>query len=264
MTLSSVPDVQWPPNQLSYLLQIVASHRRALLPRKTPIQNFRVQNFCACAVNLLLVPHSNRETVWPILLSQIGIGIAESLSDKNLYPSFVRTVGPTSSHSHALRKLFEYFGWRQCAIISSSQGLFYDASVLFHSLFQKSQISVELFEIFQPGDLDHLTKTVVEMNDIKSRVVIVACYDDDLGRFVWSVYNLGLMQAGWAWITVYTSVISSAFDTLAKLASTAGVPTPPHSVFQGILAIDFDLAPQTEAYKLFQDHVRARMLRRDS
>ena len=44
-----------------------------------------------------------------------------TLSDKNLYPTFVRTVGPYSVMGPAMVTIFRQHGWNRCAFVTSTQ-----------------------------------------------------------------------------------------------------------------------------------------------
>ena len=47
-----------------------------------------------------------------------------TLSDKLLYPTFVRTVGPYSVLGPAIVTVFNTFGWKRCGLLSSTQVVF--------------------------------------------------------------------------------------------------------------------------------------------
>ena len=101
----------------------------------------------------------------------------------------------------------------------------------------------------------------VAMNDLRSRIVIIFSFEGDLGNFVWHVNRLGLLRSGWAWVSVWAVNVMSAHEHAVQLAVTAGEDpkTLPLSAFEGLVCLEFDLLPDTAAFRQFQNDVRAKM-----
>ena len=208
------------------------------------------------------VPYVSNILVWPKSLKptnpvlQISSSCsAESLSNKELYPTFVRTVGSYSSHSRAFVEIFKYFQWRRCSIVTSTEGLFLVASTKLRSVLPQSGIEIDYFTTFEPGsDLEQIVAST------SCRVVIMLCYDDDFGNFIWNVHRINSLSAGWAWIAITPVVVSSSYSHVVHLAKAANETVPPISIFQGLMSLDFAVAPTTAAYTQFKEDVRSRML----
>ena len=192
---------------------------------------------------------------------QISVCLAESLSNKELYPTFLRTVAPFSVHSAAFVKVFEYFSWHQCCILTSTEGLFFSAAIKIREEFSKEGIKVVVFIEFNPGTrLELVAETVM---DSMVRVILILCYEGDFGNFVWNIHHLRGLQLGWAWFTIYNLNMENALAELKRLESRVGTPASTAllgmNTFQGTLAMELDMAPQTAEYRKFKDDVRARM-----
>ena len=139
--------------------------------------------------------------------------------------------------------------------MTSTDGLFLIASTKLRSVFPLNGIKVEFFTTFKPeSDL----KEVVASTSSSCKVVIILCLDKDFGNFIWNVHRANSLSAGWAWIGVEGVVVSSSYNHVVQLAEAANEPVPPKSIFQGLMSLEFAVAPATAAYAQFKKDVRAR------
>ena len=92
--------------------------------------------------------------------------IASVLSDKRLYPYFVRTAGTYSSIGNLLRALLEQYNWDRMGILTSTQSFFSEfGSTAKVTLERDGKYSVPFFGSFDPGETDtyKLTSMVKSM-----------------------------------------------------------------------------------------------------
>ena len=171
----------------------------------------------------------------------------------------MRTVGAFSGVIPAFPDIFAFFGWQRCSVISSSEPLFYNSANKFSAILKANSIIVAATIIFSPGD--SLTSVVEQLNALSTRVVIICSYDTDLGNFIFSVNDLGLLDAGWAWLLLWANSITSAYSSfVASFESGNDAPPPGISIFRGIIAIDWKLG-ETEDPEFIQfgQEVRERL-----
>ena len=118
-------------------------------------------------------------------------------------------------------------------------------------------IVVKYFTTFDPGD--NFESIVEGLARARCLVVLICSYDPDLGGFVWAIQQRGVMQAGWAWVSLWRNVVESAYSEVVQLAIKAGRPVPDMSIFQGLLCLDFAITPDTAEYHEFEGEVRTAM-----
>lgn len=102
---------------------------------------------------------------WSIPIISWGC-IASVLSDKTLYPYFVRTGGTYSRIGNLLRALLEQYNWDRMAILTSTQTVFSEfATTAKVTLERDGKYSVPYFGSFDPGEKDtyKLTSMVKSM-----------------------------------------------------------------------------------------------------
>ena len=179
------------------------------------------------------------------------------MSNKDVYPTFLRTVGPYSGLKLAVLATFRHFKWERCSILTSSQGLYISAATSFLEVLDEADIEVAFFKVFEPGS--DMAPHVQKMNDLKARIVLMCAYDSDFGSLLWSIDQLGLVSTGWAWIGL-DHIPSTVYVSISKHARSANKDPPPPSILQGTLLIYPALSQaNSSAYEHFEDQVRVRM-----
>lgn len=102
---------------------------------------------------------------WNIPMISWGC-IASVLSDKTLYPYFVRTAGTHSGIGNLLRALLKQYSWDRMGILTSTQTVFSETGTTAKvTLERDGKYSVPFFGSFDPGETDtyKLTSLVKSM-----------------------------------------------------------------------------------------------------
>ena len=162
-----------------------------------------------------------------------------------------------SAHTYALAAVMQYFDWQRCSIVTSTDAVYFFAATNFREFFAKSGIEVAYFASSNSGA--DMASSVAKINDLKARVVIVCGYEADIASFVWNIYRLGLLRAGWAWVSIWSSGVDNIHEELVRLAAAANEEAPSIQVLQGLLCLDFAVSPDTPEFRQFKDDVRAEM-----
>ncbi|XP_078518768.1 extracellular calcium-sensing receptor-like [Lissotriton helveticus] len=98
-----------------------------------------------------------------------------SLSDKFLYPSFLRTVTSVSFVPHALVQLLLHFGWTWIGILSSNNDLSLEGSQMFKEEAAKNEICFEFFETLPTEPNSAYLNNVIDILQTSS-VNVVICF----------------------------------------------------------------------------------------
>ena len=85
-------------------------------------------------------------------LPMISWGCESSLlSEKSIFPTFVRTVGSFSKMGDLFFSVFEYFGWNQIGILASTENIWQLAMTNLRKTFLEKNIQIRYLQTLNPG-----------------------------------------------------------------------------------------------------------------
>ncbi|RMX38935.1 hypothetical protein pdam_00016427 [Pocillopora damicornis] len=131
------------------------------------------------------------------------------LSNRNTFPTFVRTVGPYTKMEKLLKRLMEHFNWKRVAIIASTDDIWQIAANLVKIELLKHKINVAHFHSFIPGRLHILESRIVRHADLirraakRAMIFILLCDGGDIREIMLNFLDLGLLNGNYAFITVH-------------------------------------------------------------
>ena len=123
-----------------------------------------------------------------------------SLSNKDAYPTFVRTTSPYSAWAPALVGIMRWVGWTKISTIATTLNLHALAVDRFRSALVKANMSLVIDIRFKTGEFDpaELPRVV----KARQRVMFVLAYESDVVAVGLAALAQGMMSAGWAWLGV--------------------------------------------------------------
>ncbi|KAL2103355.1 hypothetical protein ACEWY4_000223 [Coilia grayii] len=130
------------------------------------------------------------------LIPMVGYGASSStLSEKQVYPSFIRTVPSNKDQIELIISIINHFGWNWVAFISSEHAYSQDGFQLFYELSQKAGIclahqvvlseSLDLQAEFENIDMLNIKVIVVFLGELKAMDVIRSAIGHKFRDKVW-------------------------------------------------------------------------------
>ncbi|XP_060065200.1 glutamate receptor ionotropic, NMDA 1-like isoform X2 [Ylistrum balloti] len=130
----------------------------------------------------------------------IGISTRDSsFSDKNVHPTFLRTVPPYFHQADAWLKMLTNFGWKQVIFIHSMDEEGRMILSRFKWLAEKEDILIEKVYKY-PSGIKKFTATLKSIPSLQSRVILLSSSETDAEHLFRDAKNLNLTTAGYAWI----------------------------------------------------------------
>lgn len=188
---------------------------------------------------------------WSIPIISWGC-VASVLSDKTLYPYFVRTAGTYSGIGNLLRALLKQYSWDRMGILTSTQTVFSETGTTAKvTLERDGKYSVPFFGSFDPGETDTYKLTsMVKSMATKARVFMLLCYGDALRKLMLIIYDLGLLNGEYVFFTMDI--------LLASCEAQDGRDVEACKAFEGILDVG-QYIPDSQDYEDFKTAVYNRM-----
>ncbi|XP_078518770.1 extracellular calcium-sensing receptor-like [Lissotriton helveticus] len=123
------------------------------------------------------------------------------LSDKVLFPSFLRTVTSVSFQPYALVQLMLHFGWTWIGILSSSSELSLQGSQMFKKMAAKNEICIEFYETLRTETLKTSLANLAHILETSSVNVIVCFTASDIIPVLKAVSPLKMTKKIWIGVT---------------------------------------------------------------
>eukprot|EP01129_Flabellula_baltica_P008338 TRINITY_DN3300_c0_g1_i1.p1 TRINITY_DN3300_c0_g1~~TRINITY_DN3300_c0_g1_i1.p1 ORF type:complete len:1002 (+),score=174.15 TRINITY_DN3300_c0_g1_i1:215-3220(+) len=136
-------------------------------------------------------------------MSMISWGsTSPSLSDKDLYPFFLRTVPPDTYQGRAWYILVKHFGWTRVATINSNEDLH---ALLVKEFTDKAEndnnLQIITQEVFPGSTIFNISSQLKNIQSKGARIILLACYQGDAVQILEQAYGLGMTgQNGYIWI----------------------------------------------------------------
>ena len=142
----------------------------AILVDYYTVESPRVDVFIGPDCSVGCVPGAYIAAHWNIPMISFGC-TASVLSDKTLYPYFVRTVGTYTGLGDLMRAILTHFNWDRIGIMSSTETVFSEiANTAKVTLEKDGKFSVPFFGSFDPGVTDvHKIKSMISSMASKAR-----------------------------------------------------------------------------------------------
>ncbi|XP_021355650.1 glutamate [NMDA] receptor subunit 1-like isoform X2 [Mizuhopecten yessoensis] len=130
----------------------------------------------------------------------IGISTRDSsFSDKNVHPTFLRTVPPYFHQADAWLEMLTHFAWKQVIFIHSMDEEGRMILSRFKWLAEKEDIMLEKVYKY-PSGIKKFTSILKSLPSLQSRVILLSASQRDAESLFRDAKNLNLTTAGYAWI----------------------------------------------------------------
>eukprot|EP00794_Sanderia_malayensis_P016937 gene16937-18644_t len=190
---------------------------------------------------------------WNIPIVSYGCG-SEQLSDKELFPTFVRTVGVYSKSGDIFVRLMNLYKWDRIAILTPTSAIWTSITNGVRREVEKNGLKVGYYHNFNPATVTNEEITAsLKVAKTKSHVFVLGGYSGTIRMIMLAAYKLGLVEVGYTFIT-YELLLDSCNDTESTREENEMVC----KAYEGILDISL-YVPSTKEYKNFTAEVRRRM-----
>ena len=145
-----------------------ANSSLAILAYYYIVESPKVDVFIGPGCSVGCIPGAYLAAYWNIPMISYGCA-ASVLSDKTLYPYFVRTAGTFTGLGELLAAFLAHYKWDRLGIMASTETLFSETgSTVKVTLEKDDKFLVPFFGSFDPGDL-HKLKSMVSSMATKAR-----------------------------------------------------------------------------------------------
>ncbi|XP_077984600.1 gamma-aminobutyric acid type B receptor subunit 1-like [Glandiceps talaboti] len=132
-----------------------------------------------------------------VMLSYASTSVA--LTNRELYPTFYRTVAPDSAHNAARTAFLRHFRWKKVAVLFQDEELFSLATSNMMDYFEtKSNISIIIAE----GFVDNPASQIQKLKEKDARVIIGSFHEKEARHVFCEAYKAGLYGSKYVWIIV--------------------------------------------------------------
>jgi DNA-binding MarR family transcriptional regulator len=158
------------------------------------------------------------------------------LSDRTLFPYFMRTVESDFDESNIMNELISAFQWKNGGIIYSNSSLNTNPYMgIAEQFLNTTQIEINTVQKFYPGEINY-TSQIQEINDSKPEVVFVVGHDPDTDEIYKEAYKQNLTNRNEiAWVSlskIHPGPIFTSNDSILKEAKQNIIQISP-PIFQG-------------------------------
>ncbi|XP_078693880.1 atrial natriuretic peptide receptor 2-like isoform X3 [Branchiostoma floridae x Branchiostoma belcheri] len=193
----------------------------------------------------------------------VSWGCASShLSNKDEYPTFVRTVGPFTKTGGLFVSLLKHFGWTRAAILASTQQVWQTTSHAIKLALEDAGIAVAFFQSFDPGYVQMTERERAMHHDAletakqKARILIFCADGGDVREMLLMAADLGIVNGDYVFVVIN-------FATDAMLGENTwmgrdGRDDDARKVFNGLLNVHVH-TPLLEDWEVLEREVRYRM-----
>ncbi|KAL9957701.1 hypothetical protein ACROYT_G034630 [Oculina patagonica] len=252
-------DPYWLPGyNLTFVLEdskCEAKSSMAILVDYYTVESPKVDVYIGPGCSVACVPGAYIAAHWNIPMISWGC-TASVLSDKTLYPYFVRTAGTFTGLGELLRAFLEQYKWDRIGIMASTETVFSEiANTAKVTLEKDGKYSVPFFGSFDPGATDlYKLKSMVRSMASKARVFMLLCYGDAMRRLMLIFNELGLLNGEYVVVALETLQASCQ----AAAGSEDGRDEEACKAFEGIIDVS-QYIPDSQDYKDFTTSVYNRM-----
>jgi len=152
-----------------------------------------------------------------------------SLSDRSLYPYFMRVAASDSDQGRAVADLVQAFGWTRVATIHTSDSYGTGLITVFTEIFEGRGGTIITDQEFDPGATD-VSAQVQAMMDARPEFVVGHFIDVDAAAAVKKAWGLGAIELpGGTWIATdgWSTTATFANDATVKKAMQKMIGTTP-------------------------------------
>lgn len=152
-----------------------------------------------------------------------------SLSDRSLYPYFMRVAASDADQGRAVADLVQAFGWTRVATIHTSDSYGNGLITVFTEIFEGRGGTIITEQEFDPGATD-VSAQVQAIVDVKPELVIGHFIDVDAAAAVKKAWMLGAIElSGGTWIATdgWSTTATFANDATVKKAMQKMIGTTP-------------------------------------
>ncbi|ELU13426.1 hypothetical protein CAPTEDRAFT_196516 [Capitella teleta] len=145
--------------------------------------------------SIVCQPCSEGSTLWNLTTVSYGC-MSPSLSNRDRFPHFFRTVQPEVTQNPARIELMRLFEWDRVAIIQQSYEYFTTQMDDLIERLNMSNTTIITNEIFQ-------TDASIQVKNLKkhdARIIVTASYADEMSEMICKAYAEGLYGPGVQWI----------------------------------------------------------------
>lgn len=149
-----------------------------------------------------------------------------SLSDRSLYPYFMRVVGSDADQGKAIADLVQVFGWKRGATIHTSDSYGAGMTSVFIDIFKKRGGSIVTDQQFDPGatDVSAQVQTIVDANP---EFVLGHFIDVDAATAVKKAWELGAIKRNWITTDGWSTTATFSNNEIVKKAMQKMIGTTP-------------------------------------
>ncbi|XP_022796077.1 atrial natriuretic peptide receptor 1-like [Stylophora pistillata] len=215
------------------------------------VENPKIDVYIGPGCSVGCVPGAYIAAHWNIPMISWGCA-ASALSDKTLYPYFVRTAGTYIGMGNLLKSILAHYNWDRIGFMSSTETVFSEiANAAKVTLEQDGKYSVPFFGSFVPAAADIVKlKSMVKSMVTKAHVFLLLCYGDVFRSLMLILSELGLLNGDYVVVSMETLYAScQAGDDRDDEACKA---------FEGIIDIS-QYIPDSQDYADFTTGVYNRM-----
>ncbi|XP_048580890.1 atrial natriuretic peptide receptor 1 isoform X2 [Nematostella vectensis] len=204
----------------------------------------------ACSVGCTAGGHLSAH--WNLPMISYGCLTAD-LTNKDLYPTTTRTVGPLVQSGKFILRVTSYFKWKRIAIITSTEQIWSQISSFVKQEFDSSEDSeVSYFQTFSPGlTTNHHFKAILQSALAEAHVFIFVAYGSSIRKIMLNVHDLGMLSSKYAFFS---------FEVLPESCKgDDGRDAEACAAFEGLMDIGVYIPEDTPRYQSFENAVRNRM-----
>lgn len=141
-------------------------------------------------------------------IAVIGVCTPNSLSDKDVYPTFTRVEGTYIAQAPGFDRLVDVFGWKKVGIIYTPENVYKDLSAATLKEMERNgkEVILQVVESTVKGDqmdVESLNDLRKAMDNMKSqvRVFLMFTYSVDLRNMLITALDLDMMNGEYVFIT---------------------------------------------------------------
>eukprot|EP00961_Rhodomonas_salina_P146962 1978335-Rhodomonas_salina.1 len=145
---------------------------------------------------------------------------AESLSDRDTYPTLGRTVQSDQLLAAGIVQSAKAIGWTRIAIVYVNDAWGRGLTQGMVSAANEAGVEVVASSDFALGDAQKIENAVTVIAETTARIVVCISYDEDLARVAEVADRVGMLIEGYAWILPALSDIGAIIATSSDPAKT--------------------------------------------
>ncbi|XP_070536363.1 atrial natriuretic peptide receptor 1-like isoform X2 [Ptychodera flava] len=220
-----------------------------------------IDAFIGPGCSILCEPGAQLAAQWDTPMVSWGCA-SSALSNKAIYPTFARTVGPLTRTAGFLVQIFRHFGWSRVAIISSSEHFWELTAETMRKNFLASDIEVPEFHVFYStrdnGRIDDAKTGYQALEEAKEtcRVFILCAYGRDVRQLLLSASELDMLNGEYSFLSIQV-LLDARFGKNVGTDDTDDEEAI--QAFEGLLDINVLEPHDDPLYENFKIEVRQKM-----